>query len=47
MSAASVAVVATSGERHEGKAGMVLFAGKTVSSMPERFVSTLVRKGAI
>jgi len=27
MSAASVAVVATSGERHEGKAGMVLFAG--------------------
>jgi len=29
MSAASVAVVATSGERHEGKAGMVLFAGKT------------------
>jgi len=24
------AVVATSGERHEGKAGMVLFAGKTV-----------------
>jgi len=31
MSAASVAdVVVTSGERHEGKAGMVLFAGKTV-----------------
>jgi len=30
MSAASVAVVATSGERHEGKAFMVLFAGKTV-----------------
>jgi len=30
MSAASVAVVAASGERHEGKAGMVLFAGKTV-----------------
>jgi len=29
MSAASVAVVVT-GERHEGKAGMVLFAGKTV-----------------
>jgi len=29
MSAASVAVVVTSGERHEGKAGM-LFAGKTV-----------------
>ena len=28
MSAASVAVVVTSGERHEGKAGMVLFAGK-------------------
>jgi len=27
---ASVAVVVTSGERHEGKAGMVLFAGKTV-----------------
>jgi len=24
------AVVVTSGERHEGKAGMVLFAGKTV-----------------
>jgi len=30
MSAASAAVVVTSGERHEGKAGMVLFAGKTV-----------------
>jgi len=30
MSAASVAVVVTSGERHEAKAGMVLFAGKTV-----------------
>ena len=30
MSAASVAVVVTSGERHEGEAGMVLFAGKTV-----------------
>jgi len=30
MSAASVAVVVTSGERHEGKEGMVLFAGKTV-----------------
>jgi len=30
MSAASVTVVVTSGERHEGKAGMVLFAGKTV-----------------
>jgi len=30
MSAASVTVVATSGERNEGKAGMVLFAGKTV-----------------
>jgi len=28
MSAASVAVVVTSGERHEGKTGMVLFAGK-------------------
>jgi len=28
MSAALVAVVVTSGERHEGKAGMVLFAGK-------------------
>ena len=28
MSAAAVAAVATSGERHEGKAGMVLFAGK-------------------
>jgi len=27
MYAASVAVVVTSGERHEGKAGMVLFAG--------------------
>jgi len=27
---ASVAVVVTSGERHEGKAGMVLFARKTV-----------------
>jgi len=40
-------VVVTSGERHEGKAGMVLFAGKTVWSMPERFVCTLVQKGAI
>jgi len=31
MSAASVdGMVVTSGERHEGKAGMVLFAGKTV-----------------
>jgi len=30
MFAASVVVVAPSGERHEGKAGMVLFAGKTV-----------------
>ena len=30
MSAAAVAVVATSGERHKGKAGVVLFAGKTV-----------------
>jgi len=30
MPAASVAVVVSSGERHEGKAGMVLFAGKTV-----------------
>jgi len=30
MSAASVAVVVTSGERHEVKAGMVLFAGKTM-----------------
>jgi len=30
MSAASDAVVVTSGERHEGKAGMALFAGKTV-----------------
>jgi len=30
MSAALVAVVVTSGECHEGKAGMVLFAGKTV-----------------
>jgi len=30
MSAASVAVVLTSGKRHEEKAGMVLFAGKTV-----------------
>jgi len=29
---------------HEGKAGMVLFAGKTVRSMPERFVCTLVQK---
>jgi len=47
MSAASVAVVVTSGERHKGKAGMVLFAGNTVWSMPERFVCTLVQKGAI
>ena len=47
MSAASVAVVVTSGERHGGKAGMVLFAGKTVRSMSERFVCTLVQKGAI
>ena len=30
MSAATVAMVVTSGERHEGKAGMVLFACKTV-----------------
>jgi len=30
MSAALVAMVVTSGERHEGKAGMVLFAGITV-----------------
>jgi len=30
MSAASLAVVVTSGKRHEGKADMVLFAGKTV-----------------
>jgi len=30
MSAATVSVVVISGERHEGKAGMVLFAGKTV-----------------
>jgi len=30
MSAASVALVVTSGEFHGGKAGMVLFAGKTV-----------------
>jgi len=29
MSAAAVAAVVTSGERHEGKAGVV-FAGKTV-----------------
>jgi len=29
MSAASAAVVVTSGECHEGKTGMVLFAGKT------------------
>jgi len=28
MSAASIAVVVPSGERHEGKAGMVLFASK-------------------
>jgi len=28
----------------EGKAGMVLFAGKTVWSMPERFMCTLVQK---
>ena len=34
MSAASVAVVVTSGERHEGKANMVLFAGKTVCLSP-------------
>ena len=30
MSAALVAVVVISNERHKGKAGMVLFAGKTV-----------------
>jgi len=30
MYAASVAVVVTSGERHEGKAGMALLVGKTV-----------------
>jgi len=27
--------------------GLVLFAGKTASSMSERFVCTLVQKGAI
>jgi len=32
---------------HEGKAGMVLFAGKTVWSMPGRFVCILMEKGAI
>jgi len=32
---------------HEGKAGMALFAGKTVLCMRERFVYTLVQKGAI
>jgi len=47
MSAASVAVVVTSGERHKGKTGVALFAGKTVRSMPERFVCTLMQKGAI
>ena len=44
MSAASVSVVVTSGERHEVKERMVLFAGKTVWSMPERFVCTLCKK---
>jgi len=39
MSAVTVAVVVTSGERHEGN--------KTVWSMPERFVCTFVQKGAI
>ena len=48
MSAASAAVVATSGERlRKGKAGMVLFAGKTVWSMPERFVRTSLAKKAL
>jgi len=31
-------------DAHEGKAGMVLFAGKTVLSMPERFESTTLAK---
>jgi len=50
MSAASVAVVVTSGERHEGKAGMVLFAVKTAVCDPclsALCVYTLVQKGAI
>jgi len=32
---------------HEGKAGMMLFAGKTVWSMPERFVCTTLAKKAL
>jgi len=32
---------------HEGKAGMVLFAGKTVRSMPERFECTTLAKKAL
>jgi len=31
----------------EGKAGMVLFAGKTVRSMPERFECTSLAKKAL
>ena len=43
MSAASVAVVVTSGERHEGKARMVLFAGDPCLIA---VVCALVQKGA-
>jgi len=32
---------------HEGKAGVVLFAGKTVWSTPERFECSCYNKGAI
>jgi len=32
---------------HEGKAGMVLFAGKTVRSMPKRFECTTLAKKAL
>jgi len=32
---------------HEGKADMVLFAGKTVRSMPERFECTALAKKAL
>jgi len=40
-------VVAPSGERLRGKAGMVFVAGKTVWSMPEHFKVVFVMQGAI
>ena len=40
-------VEAPSGERLQGKAGMVFVAGKTVWSMPERFKVVFTMQGAI